>query len=109
MHLVTEAAQAVLRKAAQHKSGVPAFESLSNVRDAFGEEAIVTQVGVGIEGNWGKEDDNGLAQFVGRFNCDVERRIVGAALGALHPVNDTVAFGRAGTADSDAGVASEGL
>jgi len=70
---------------------------------------IVAQVGVGIERNWSEKDDDWLAQLVGDFDGGIERGIVAAALGALHPVDDTGSVGirRASAADGDAGIVSE--
>jgi hypothetical protein len=43
---------------------------------------------VGIERNGRKEDDDRFVQCIGGFYRYIERRIVDAALGPLHPVDN---------------------
>jgi len=53
----------------------------------------VPQVRVGIERNGREEDDDRFMQCVGGFYRYIERGIVDAALGALHPVDNTETLG----------------
>ena len=99
----------VVRMPAKDKADASLLCVFFYVAQALLEEVVVAEVGVGVIGNDGKEDNNGQAEQVGRIDGDVESRIFVDAHGALHPVDDAfgIGSGRTVAADENAAIFGE--
>jgi hypothetical protein len=64
-------------------------------------EVVVAEVGVGVVGDNGKENDYRQAEEVGGVDSYVEGGVVMDAHGALHPVDDALAAGAGQAVASD--------
>jgi hypothetical protein len=99
----------VMGRPADDERDVARLEVFPHVDKALAEEVVVAQVGVRKVADGGEERDDRQPQFVAERDGHVERWIVDAALGALHPVED--AFGvpqrSAASAHGDARVGGE--
>ena len=82
---------------AYKQSDAPPAQTRREIVEAFDEKAVMPEVRPPDERNNAQEDDDGLLQQVAELDRDVERRVVGGALRALHPVADcrAVQIGRA--------------
>jgi hypothetical protein len=76
--------------------------------NAFRQKHKVPQVGMGIERDWGEEDNHWLLQEVRDPNRGVKCRVVEYSLRALHPVHDAASrwIGRSSAPDGHARVGS---
>ena len=99
----------MIGKTAKDESDISAGERGRDIGDALIEKTVVAQVGVWIKRHRREKYNHRLAQGVGRGHGRIERGIVDAALGALHPVDDTgsVGVGRAGAANGNARILRE--
>jgi hypothetical protein len=92
VNFLTEFQQTVVGVGPQNESDVAGREFLRDVRDPIDQETIVPEVGTRIERNGSKKNYNWLLQFIGDLDGYVQSGIVTDALGALHPVDDAVAY-----------------
>ena len=101
----------LVRGAAKDEGDVAGGEVGLDVGQALVEEAVVAEVGAGEVGDAGEIDDEREGELVGYGNGGVEGVIVGAALGALHPVDDAFAVAVRGTgaAEGNARVVEQGV
>ena len=92
--------------APEDESDISFGERGGDIQNSFTQEMVVALVRVGIKRNGSEIGDDWLAQCVGGFDGNVEREIIEAALGTLHPVDDAgaVRIGRARAADRHARV-----
>ena len=106
-----ERQQQVIRRSAQHEPDAAPREAVGQFGQPLDEKPVVPQVGALDERVQAEEHHHRLLQRVAGLDRDVERRVVGGPLRALHPVHDAppVGIGRAGAAHADARIAGQRL
>ncbi len=95
--VVAEPRDVMIGMTAKHEADAARREGPGDVRQAVGQEGIVTPVRVRVGRRQAEERHDRQPERVGRVNGDVERGIVRRALGALHPVDHGPAVGVGGT------------
>ena len=98
-----------MRRASHDEGNIALGKVGFNVRQSLIEKNVVAQVCAGEVGDGGKIYQQRQTQCIGSIHCAVQRRVIQAALGALHPVDDAgaVAAGWAVAANGYARVGSE--
>jgi len=101
--------EGVIGVAAEDEADAAISGVFFDVTEALLHEVVVAEVGVGVVGNDGEENDDGKAEEVCGVDGDVEGGVLMDAHGALHPVDDAVAAGARRTVapNEDAGVVGE--
>ena len=88
VQLVRHRREAMMWIGAQKQSDAAPAQTRREIFEAFDEKTVMPEVRPPDKRSNAQENDDGLLQQVAELDRDVERRVVGGALRALHPVDD---------------------